>query len=139
MDKPHVIVVDDDAFSRNVVASQLERFDAVVIQAGDGVEALRLMQQQIFDLAIVDLEMPQVNGYDLLGCIRGSPRLRHMPVIVLTAHEDRTSLERALISGATSFLIKPLNWRAFGAHIRHLLLLSRNMHGAERAQVATVS
>lgn len=137
MGKATVLVIDDDAFSRRVVASRIERLDAVVTEAEDGMTAFRLLHGQRFDLVILDLEMPNMNGYELLGCIRGAPSLKHLPVIVLTAKEDRTSLERALVSGATSYLVKPLNWTAFGAHITHLLQLARSARrGAESPNVA---
>ena len=56
------------------------------------------------------------------------PSLKHLPVIVLTAKESRAAIEQALINGATSFLVKPLNWTAFGEHIKHLLALAQIMH-----------
>ena len=83
-----------------------------------------LLQRQSFDLAIVDLEMPGMSGYSLLGCMRGIKELKHIPVVVLTSHFDRECIERALVSGATSFLSKPLNWSAFGLHIEHIITLS---------------
>lgn len=125
MPNPHVLVVDDSDVSRKVVAAKLAQLQARVTEAGNGAEALALLLAGGFDLAIVDLEMPGVNGLDLLGCIRSHASLRHMPVIILTGREDRQALEAALSYGATSFLVKPLNWLAFGEHIRHLLYLSR--------------
>lgn len=120
---PTVIVVDDDELSRAVVARKLKSL-ATVIEAADGVEALSKMSCVKIDLAIIDLEMPRVNGIDLIGCLRGLPALKHIPIIVLTANEGRGGLENALAAGATSFLLKPLNWNAFGSHIRHVLELA---------------
>jgi CheY-like chemotaxis protein len=121
--KAQVLVADDDALCRRALVMKLVKLDAEVAEAEDGSEAFSLRLQK-FDLAIIDLEMPKMGGYDLLGCIRGVPQLKHLPVVVLTSSDDRRSLERALTGGATSFLIKPLNWTAFGAHIEHLLALS---------------
>jgi CheY-like chemotaxis protein len=125
MYKPRVLIVDDDAFARAAVAKRIEQLGADVVRAADGFEALDVLKSGTFDLAVVDLEMPRLDGYELLGCIRGLPNLKHLPVIVLTGKEDRASLERALTCGATSFLIKPLNWLAFSAHIEHLMHLSK--------------
>lgn len=125
MYKPRVLIVDDDPFARAVVAKRIEQLGAEVIRVADGIEALDALRSGVFDLALVDLEMPRLDGYELLGCIRGLPNLKHLPVIVLTGREDRASLERALTCGATSFLIKPLNWLAFSAHIEHLMHLSK--------------
>jgi CheY-like chemotaxis protein len=120
---PRVLVADDDPMSRRAVAAKLHR-SAIVVEAPDGAEALRHLRLEPFDLAIIDLEMPSLDGYGLLACVRAIPKIRHIPIVVLTASDDRGALEKALIAGATSFLIKPLNWSAFGPHIEHLLALS---------------
>jgi CheY-like chemotaxis protein len=125
MYQPRVLIVDDDPFARVVVSKRIEQLGAAVVVAADGMEALDALKSGTFDLAVVDLEMPRLDGYELLGCIRGLPNLKHLPVIVLTGRDDRASLEKALTCGATSFLIKPLNWLAFSAHIEHLMHLSK--------------
>lgn len=130
-----VLIVDDDAFSRATVAKKVQQLRATSIEAEDGMQAYALLRRERVDLAIIDLEMPVMNGLELLGCIRGAPRLKHLPVLVLTAAEDRLSLERALQSGATSLMIKPLNWAAFSAHIEHILYLSMAARALE-AQTA---
>lgn len=123
MRRPSVLIVDDDAFSRAVVSKKLGIL-ADVVEAADGGEAFAHLQTTPFDLAIVDLEMPNFDGFDLIKCIRGHSKLRHVPVIVLTGNEKRNALDRALSAGATSFLLKPLNWQSFGEHIRHVLELA---------------
>jgi len=123
MRSPSVLVVDDDAFSRAVVSRKVAKL-ADVVEAEDGFVALAHLQATVFDLAIIDLEMPNFNGLDLIKCVRGHPTLKHIPIIVLTGNETRAALEGALTAGATSFLLKPLNWGAFGEHIRHVLQLA---------------
>ena len=124
MRRPKVLVVDDDAFSRAVVARKIAKL-ADVVEAEDGQNAIsHLSTSGVVDLAIVDLEMPNINGVELIRQIRSQPALKHIPIIVLTANETRGGLENALMAGATSFLLKPLNWDAFGEHIRHILELA---------------
>ena len=124
MRKPKVLVVDDDAFSRTVVAKKIAKL-AEVVEAEDGQSAMsHLSISGVVDLAIVDLEMPNINGVELIRQIRAQTALKHIPIIVLTANETRGGLENALMAGATSFLLKPLNWDAFGEHIRHILELA---------------
>jgi diguanylate cyclase (GGDEF)-like protein len=123
MRRPSVLIVDDDAFSRAVVSKRIAML-ADVVDAEDGFDALAHMQSTVFDLAIVDLEMPNFNGFELIKSVRGHPMLKHIPIIVLTGNETRGALESALTAGATSYLLKPLNWRAFGEHIRHVLELA---------------
>lgn len=125
MTQVKVLLVDDDPLSRRMVSGRIRQLGAEVVEAADGVEAFDLMKSHGIDVVILDLEMPRMNGYDLLGCIRCIDQFKHLPVVVLTGKEDRASLERALICGATSFLVKPLNWLAFGAHIAHLLSAAR--------------
>ena len=119
-----VLIVDDDAFSRTAVAKKVQQLRATTLEAEDGLQAFALLRKEPVDLAIIDLEMPVMNGHELLSCIRGAPKTKHLPVIVLTAADDRASLERALQCGATSLMIKPLNWAAFSSHIEHILFLS---------------
>jgi len=123
MRRPSVLIADDDAFSRAVVSKKLAGH-ANVVEAADGAEAFARLQSTLFDLAIVDLEMPNFDGFELIKCIRGHPKLRHVPVIVLTGNEKRSALDHALSAGATSFLMKPLNWLSFGEHIRHVMELA---------------
>ena len=122
--KARVLVVDDDAFARTAVAKKIQQLRAIPLEAEDGLQAFALLRREQIDLAIIDLEMPVMNGIELLGCIRGAPSLKHLPVLVLTAADDRLSLERAFQCGATSLMIKPLNWAAFSSHIEHILFLS---------------
>jgi diguanylate cyclase (GGDEF)-like protein len=125
MQKPTVLVVDGDAFSRAAVTKKIAHL-AEAIESADGLDALARLKTTPVDLAIVDLDRPNVNGIDLVASIRNHCTLQHIPIIILTANETRGGLESALLAGATSFLPKPLNWSAFGEHVRHVLeLVSR--------------
>jgi CheY-like chemotaxis protein len=135
--RPRALIVDDDKFSRAVAAKRMIALGADIVEAADGIVALNLLVEGDFDLVLVDLDMPGVDGYSLISCMRGHPRLRHLPAIVVTGKEERAALERALTAGATSFILKPLNWSAFGSHIGHLLHLAS--HRPDRARAAAAS
>ncbi len=122
--RPTVLVVDADRFSRTLASSRLATLDAHLVEAENADDAMAMIRHLNVDLAIIGLEMPDSDGFALLSCIRGHPRLKHIPVVVLTDREDRDAMSQALSAGATSFLQKPLNWTAFGEHIRHLIELS---------------
>jgi CheY-like chemotaxis protein len=133
-----VLIVDDYAFSRRITANKISKLGVITFEAESGSEALQLMTNEKISLIVLDLDMPKMNGFEFLGCIRGHPRWNHLPAVVLTGCEDRTSIERALGAGATSYLVKPLNWTAFGGHIKHLLdlacqhqIVDRAGHGSE--------
>jgi diguanylate cyclase (GGDEF)-like protein len=123
MRKPTVIVIDGDVGARAFAVRRISKL-ANVLEAGDGVAALGLMQTTPVDLIIVDIEMPNMDGLDLIRWVRRHPILTHTPIIVLTSDDSRMALESSLEAGATSFLLKPLNWSRFGEHIRHILELA---------------
>ncbi len=131
--RPRVLIAEDEPFSRKVACGRIAALGATVVEAEDGAAALTLLLQEPFDAAIIDLEMPKLDGFQLLGCIRGHPKLRHLPIIVLSGREDGTSIRRALAAGATSYLQKPLNWTAFGEHIRSVLSLRAQLRTAAQA------
>ena len=119
--KPNVLVVDDEAITRSIVSARVRALGTNAIEAEDGLHALERLRDTKFDLAIVDLDMPNMNGIELITAIRKELQLRHLPIVVLTGNEIKSSLDGALCAGATSFLQKPLNWACFSPHIRHLL------------------
>ena len=120
-----VLVADDEPITRFLTASKLARLNGHVLEAEDGLSAWDLLLSQPCQLAVIDLEMPKLDGFGLIQCVRGHPKTRHLPIVVLTSRDDKEAIERALIAGATSYLIKPLNWKLFGHHIGHLLELGR--------------
>ncbi|HZA02405.1 MAG TPA: response regulator [Hyphomicrobiaceae bacterium] len=120
-----VLVADDEPITRFLTASKLARLNGHVLEAEDGLSAWDLLLSQPCQLAVIDLEMPKLDGFGLIQCVRGHPNTKHLPIVVLTSRDDKEAIERALIAGATSYLIKPLNWKLFGHHIGHLLELGR--------------
>ncbi len=122
-----VLVADDEPLSRAMVSKRLELLGAQIIEASSGSEAFALLMNGGVDAVILDLDMPDIDGFALLGCIRSHPKLRHLPVIVLSGLDDRGSIQKALEAGATSYLLKPLNWTAFGEHVRSVLLVAGQM------------
>lgn len=116
-----VLLIDDDVVTRILVAHRIAGIGADVIEANDGIEALHYLAGSSVDLVIVDLEMPHMDGWEVIGHIRGNPKTRHLPVIVLTGNENRNAVEKSLLMGATAHLLKPLNWAAFERQISQLL------------------
>lgn len=119
--RPSILVADDDPITRMLVRSRLEGLGADVIESEDGFEALRAMEANPVDLLIVDLEMPNMNGLELIGRVRGQSNTQHLPIIVLTGSESRSVMEAALSAGATALLSKPLDWTGLGNAVQSLL------------------
>ncbi len=116
-----VLVADDDAVFRSLVCSNLDGHADSVSEAEDGQRAWELLVGETFELALIDLSMPGIDGYALIRCIRSHPRTRRLPILVITSTADPVAVKRALEAGATSFLAKPINWNLFGHHIDYMI------------------
>jgi CheY-like chemotaxis protein len=105
-----VLVVDDDVRNIFAVSSVLERRGMTVLSAGTGREAIQMIESTS-DLAIVlmDIMMPEMDGYETMQVIRQNPALRRLPIIALTAKAMKGDRERCLEAGASEYLAKPVN------------------------------
>lgn len=104
----HVLAVDDNRMNRMKMARALQG-DYQVTQAQGGEEALALLRSQSFHLVLLDIEMPDVDGFEVLRQMKGEPSLRDIPVIVVSGLEDKNSFERCLQMGATDYIAKPFD------------------------------
>jgi CheY-like chemotaxis protein len=126
LDEPtRILVVDDDPILREFASVYLSTPSATIDTACDGAAARILLNQTAYDVLLLDIEMPQLDGFSLLHEIRSDERLGHLPVIMLTGHDDIASIDRAYHLGANSFAVKPVNWRQLSYQIRYVLRTSR--------------
>jgi CheY-like chemotaxis protein len=116
-----VLLVEDEAPLRGLLRDLLVREGYAVIEAGDGVAALERADRDAPDLVVLDLTLPQLDGYAVLSRLRTRRETRDLPVIVLTAREDEEAEVRVFELGADDFLSKPFRSRALVARIRALL------------------
>lgn len=122
LEGPHaLLVVDDDPIAREFSAVYLAAPEVTVDTADCGEAALERLAERSFDLALVDLDMPGMGGFELIRRIRATPAIADLPVIVVTGREDVASIDRAYESGATAFAVKPVNWRLMSYQIRFVL------------------
>jgi CheY-like chemotaxis protein len=119
-DAVRILFVDDDPIMREFAVVHLSTDKAAVAVAEDGVEALKTVAEEEFDLVLLDLEMPRMDGFEVLAALRADERTRHLPIIVVTGREDVGAIDRAFQAGATSFLVKPINWRLLSYQIRYV-------------------
>jgi chemotaxis protein histidine kinase CheA/ActR/RegA family two-component response regulator len=101
------MVVDDSLSVRRVVGRTLERHGWVTVLARDGVEALELLEAGEADVIVTDIEMPRMDGFELLSSVRARPALAQTPVIVLTSRSGDKHRGRAFELGADAYLVKP--------------------------------
>jgi DNA-binding response OmpR family regulator len=138
-EKVRILFVDDDPILREFALVNLTSDQAEVRVAADGDEAWRLMNEESFDLVLLDLEMPDVDGFEILQSMRATPRLSRLPVVVVTGREDVMAIDKAFIDGATSFVVKPINWRLLSYQIRYVHQASRTETSLIRARAQTRS
>ena len=120
-----LLVVDDDPILREFAQASLASDMVSVEVAEDGDVAWRRLQQGGIDIALVDLEMPVMDGFELIRRMRLDEALRHTPVIVATSRNDMIAVDGAYAAGATSFVLKPLNWRVISHQLAYVLRSSR--------------
>jgi two-component system chemotaxis sensor kinase CheA len=103
---PTILVVDDSLTTRTLERTILEAQGYQVLLAVDGVEALHLLRTEQVDLAVVDIQMPRMDGFELLAAMKADPRLSSVPVILLTSLDSPQDQERGLNLGAEAYLVK---------------------------------
>jgi chemosensory pili system protein ChpA (sensor histidine kinase/response regulator) len=104
---PYVLVVDDSLFIRRTLELQLTRAGYQVRAARDGLEALHIISQDQPQLVLLDIEMPQLDGYGLLSILRGQLRFKDIPVAMLTSRAADKHRQHAMDLGANAYLVKP--------------------------------
>ncbi len=107
-EKPVMLVVDDVEINR-VVLAQFFQDEYLIIEAQDGQEALNVIEKQPVSIMLMDLVMPVMDGFKLLGILKRDQRYADLPVIVMTAHSDGDNEARAMEMGAADFITKPYN------------------------------
>ena len=105
----HVLIVDDNEGNRDMLARQLVRQGHTVVSAEDGRAALEVLRATSVDLVLLDMMMPVLDGYGTLLEIKKDPALRHLPVIMISALDEFSSVVRCIERGAEDFLPKPFN------------------------------
>ena len=121
-----VIVADDSISVRKFVARMLEKAGYCVRLASDGLEAAEIAVQSGAHLIVTDLEMPRMNGYELMSHLRQNPETRRIPVMVVTSRAGAKHRDRALKEGAVDFLIKPVQEEQLLAAVGKILGSEKN-------------
>lgn len=110
MSRCTILIVDDSAAMRSLLAATLETLaDVTIIQANNGFEALRMLPREQINLVLTDINMPDINGLELLSFIRNNPLYKELPVIVVSTEGSRKDIDKGLALGATAYLVKPFD------------------------------
>jgi two-component system chemotaxis response regulator CheY len=103
-----LLIVDDSKLMRDMVAACLRPLGPIAFEyAGSGLEAIERLALAAFDLVVLDLNMPDVGGIEVVEFVRSQDRLRELPILIVTTRGDDESRQRVLDAGASGFLAKP--------------------------------
>ena len=104
-----LLVVDDQAMNRDVLSRRLRRQGHTVVTASNGREALQAMRETAFDLVLLDIMMPDMDGYEVLRRLKSDGSLQHIPVVMISAVDELQSVVRCIAAGAEDYLAKPFD------------------------------
>jgi PAS domain S-box-containing protein len=123
-DRPaRILIVDDERHNREILQVMLMAEGFVLLNATSGEEALAIVAQQPPDLILLDIMMPGMDGYQVAARIKGNPATKNIPVIMVTALDDRSARMLGLSAGAEDFLTKPVSRAELCVRVRNLLRL----------------
>ena len=126
---PKILIVDDSATIRKMVRASLRPLeDAEFVEAGNGLEAIEQIALGPVALMILDLNMPDMHGVDVLKFVRRHQGFRDVPIVVLTTRGDESSRETAMAAGATQYLTKPFAPQVLLSAARDLLSGAAERH-----------
>ncbi|MEI9890124.1 MAG: phosphate regulon transcriptional regulator PhoB [Caulobacteraceae bacterium] len=118
---PYVLVVEDEDALATLLQYNLEKEGYDVVVAGDGEEALILVDERLPDLVVLDWMLPKVSGIEVCRRLRSRPETRNVPIIILTARGEETDRIRGLDTGADDYVVKPFSMTELTARIRAVL------------------
>lgn len=103
-----ILIVEDSATTRSLMRAVIEEVgDFNIVEAPTGFDALKLLPTQDFDLVVTDINMPDINGLELINFIKNNPRYGHIPLIIVTTERSEEDKKRGMALGATAYVTKP--------------------------------
>jgi signal transduction histidine kinase len=134
MQRPSILIVDDTRDSRNLLAVILSQEGYDLRSAASGAEALTMIAQSAPNLVLLDVVMPGMDGRSVASAIKTNPDTRTIPIIMVTAHDDRDARRECLAAGVEDFLTKPVDRFELCMRVRNLLRLVAAIGDADRAR-----
>jgi predicted signal transduction protein with EAL and GGDEF domain/FixJ family two-component response regulator len=132
--RPLVLLVDDDPAVRFLATQTLEAAGFQVVAAENGAAALQEFQRVVPDIVLSDVEMPEIDGFELCAAVRGRSLGRETPFVLMTGHDDAESVNRAYDIGATDFINKPIPWLVLPNRVRYILRASQAFGDLKRSE-----
>ncbi|MDP2681381.1 MAG: response regulator [Deltaproteobacteria bacterium] len=105
-----ILIVEDSSTTRAMITSTVEVIDGLeIFESNSGFEALKLLPHHSFDLIITDINMPDINGLELVSFVKKNQNYKHIPLIIITTEGSKRDKEKGLSLGADEYLVKPFN------------------------------
>jgi diguanylate cyclase len=120
-----ILIVDDEPQNRELLKVLLKLEGHITLTASSGEAALEIIAHNPPDLILLDVMMPLMDGYHVASKLKSSPATRHIPIIMVTALDDRRAMLRGLDAGAEDFLTKPVDRAELWVRVRNLLRLKK--------------
>ena len=120
-----VLVVEDDVTIQELLVRRLKKEGYATTEASNGLEALRKLKEREFDLVLLDIMMPEIDGFEVLRRIRGSSETKDLPVIMITALNSVDSVKECMQSGVDEYIVKPFNFADLKEKMRSSLGIVR--------------
>lgn len=106
----NILIVEDSTTMRSLLVATIESMGGFrIVEAASGFEALRLLPREPVDLIITDINMPDINGLELVSFVRGSEIYRHIPLFIISTEGSERDREKGLSLGANEYLVKPFD------------------------------
>jgi two-component system chemotaxis response regulator CheY len=103
-----ILIVEDSATTRALIRAVIDELgDFDTVEASSGFEALKMLPQQEYDLLITDINMPDINGLELIGFVKNNPRFTRLPVVIVSTERSEEDRNRGMALGAAAYVTKP--------------------------------
>lgn len=119
----NILIVEDSATTRALIRAVIEDMgDFNIVEAGSGFEALKLLPTQEFNLVLTDVNMPDINGLELIHFIKSNPRYSHIPLIIVSTERSEEDKKRGIALGAMSYITKPFKAQELQEVVKQAIL-----------------
>lgn len=103
-----VLVVEDSSIMRSLISSTIEEIPGTkAVEAKNGFEALRILPKDRYDLIITDINMPDINGLEIINFVKSNPNYKNIPIIIVTTEKGEEDIKKGLALGASEYITKP--------------------------------
>ncbi|MGB3550729.1 MAG: response regulator [Candidatus Binatus sp.] len=131
--EPQILVVDDDQDTVAILAHHLRREGFVPIQANSGAQCLKLVHENEVDVILLDLMMPEMDGFEVVKALRDNPETAEIPIIMITARDDLDARAEGMRLGVSDFMAKPVFRRQLASRVRAQLQVVETARNATAA------